>query len=104
MLKFFPLHDRVLIKTDKPPEKSEGGILFPEFHLNEKVNRPTSGEIVAIGEGITNLQGHFTPTTLKVGQKVLFPKDCGTSAKELGEDLLIVPESQILAVIEEELV
>ena len=94
-MKFRPLHDRVLIKVLDSEEKTAGGIIIPDT-AKEK---PQEGEIVAVGPGAKNDQGKLSPLDVKVGDIVLFGKWSGTEVKLDGDDLLIMKESDILAII-----
>ncbi len=95
-MKFRPLRDRVVLRRITPLEKSAGGIIIPDT-VQEK---PMEGEIVAVGPGIRNEQGVIVPLEVKAGNRVLFGKWSGTEIKLDGEDLLIMPESDLLGVIE----
>jgi chaperonin GroES len=96
-LKFRPLHDRVVVKRIDAEEKSSGGIIIPDS-VREK---PSQGEIVAIGPGGRDEAGKLIPIDVKTGDRVLFGKWSGTEVKLDGEDLLIMKESDIMGVIEE---
>jgi chaperonin GroES len=94
-MKFRPLHDRVVIRRLDAEAKSAGGIIIPDT-VQEK---PMEGEIVAVGPGARNEQGHLVPPDVKPGDRILFGKWSGTEVKIDGEDLLIVKESDIMGVI-----
>jgi chaperonin GroES len=94
-LKFRPLHDRVVVKRIEAEEKSSGGIIIPDT-AQEK---PSQGQIVAIGPGGRDESGKLIPIDLKVGDRVLFGKWSGTEVKLDGEDLLIMKESDIMGVV-----
>jgi chaperonin GroES len=94
-LKFRPLHDRVVVKRIDAEAKSAGGIIIPDT-AQEK---PSQGEIVAVGPGGRDEAGKLVPIDLKVGDKVLFGKWSGTEVKLDGEELLIMKESDIMGVI-----
>ena len=94
-LKFRPLHDRVVVKRINAESKSAGGIIIPDT-AQEK---PSQGEIVAVGPGGRDEAGKLIPIDLKVGNTVLFGKWSGTEVKLDGEDLLIMKESDIMGVI-----
>ncbi len=94
-LKFRPLHDRVVVKRIESESKSAGGIIIPDT-AQEK---PSQGEIVAVGPGGRDENGKLTPMDLKSGDRVLFGKWSGTEVKLDGEDLLIMKESDIMGVI-----
>ena len=93
--KFRPLHDRVVVKRIDADEKTKGGIIIPDT-VKEK---PSQGEVVAVGPGGRDEAGKLTPIDLKVGDKVLFGKWSGTEVKIDGEDLLIMKESDIMGVM-----
>jgi chaperonin GroES len=95
-MKFRPLHDRVVVKRIDAEEKTAGGIIIPDT-AKEK---PSQGEIVAVGPGGRDESGKLIPIDLKVGDTVLFGKWSGTEVKIDGEDLLIMKESDVMGVIE----
>jgi len=95
-MKFRPLHDRVAVRRIKEEEKTAGGIIIPDT-AKEK---PSEGEIVAVGSGARNEKGEIVPLDVKVGDRVLFGKWSGTEVKIDGQDLLIMKESDLMAVIE----
>ena len=90
-----PLHDRVLVRRLEQEEKTAGGIIIPDT-AKEK---PMQGEIIAVGTGARAEDGKVTPLDVKQGDKVLFTKWAGTEVKIDGQDLMIMKESDILAVI-----
>jgi chaperonin GroES len=94
-MKFRPLHDRVVVKRVNAEEKSKGGIIIPDT-AQEK---PSQGEIVAVGPGGRDENGKLIPIDLKTGDRVLFGKWSGTEVKLDGEELLIMKESDIMGVI-----
>src|SRR5262249_53364877 len=96
-MKFRPLHDRVVVKRIDAEEKSAGGIIIPDT-AKEK---PSQGEILAVGPGGRDEQGKLIPIDLKVGDRVLFGKWSGTEVKIDGDELLIMKESDIMDVLEE---
>jgi chaperonin GroES len=95
-MKFRPLHDRVVVRRIEAEEKSTGGIIIPDT-AKEK---PSQGEIIAVGPGGRDESGKLIPIDLKVGDTVLFGKWSGTEVKIDGQDLLIMKESDIMGVIE----
>ena len=97
-MKFRPLHDRVVVKRLTADEKTAGGIIIPDS-VQEK---PSQGEIVAVGPGGRDESGKLIPIDLKVGDRVLFGKWSGTEVKIDGQDLLIMKESDIMGVLEGE--
>jgi chaperonin GroES len=94
-LKFRPLHDRVVVKRIDAEAKSAGGIIIPDT-AQEK---PSQGEIIAVGPGGRDEAGKLIPLDVKAGNRVLFGKWSGTEVKLDGEDLLIMKESDIMGVI-----
>ena len=95
---FRPLHDRVVLKRLDAEAKSKGGIIIPDT-AKEK---PSQGEITAVGPGGRDESGKLISIDLKVGDRVLFGKWVGTEVLINGEDRLILKESDILGVIEED--
>src|ERR1700678_1498760 len=93
-MKFRPLHDRVVVRRLEGEEKTKGGIIIPDT-AKEK---PQEGEIIAVGPGGRDEAGKLTPLDVKKGDKVLFGKWPGTEVKINGQDLLIMKESDIMAV------
>ncbi len=96
-MKFRPLHDRVVVKRIDPEEKSAGGIIIPDT-AKEK---PSQGEITAVGPGGRDENGKLIPIDLKIGERVLFGKWLGTEVVLDGSELLIMKESDIMGVLEE---
>jgi len=92
---FRPLHDRVLVRRIEAEEKTAGGIIIPDT-AQEK---PSEGEIVAIGSGTRSEDGKVTPLDVQVGDRVLFGKWSGTEVKLDGKDLLIMKESDIMGIV-----
>jgi chaperonin GroES len=93
--KFRPLHDRIVVRRITAEEKTKGGIIIPDT-AQEK---PSQGEIIAVGPGGRDEAGKLIPIDLKVGDKVLFGKWSGTEIKLDGEDFLIMKESDIMGVL-----
>ena len=94
-MKFRPLHDRVLVRRIEAEEKTAGGIIIPD----SAKEKPSEGEIVAVGSGTRAEDGKVTPLDVQVGNRVLFGKWSGTEVKLDGEDLLIMKESDIMGII-----
>ena len=92
---FRPLHDRVLVRRIEAEEKTAGGIIIPD----SAKEKPSEGEIVAVGAGAKAEDGTVTPLDVKAGDRVLFGKWSGTEIKLDGEDLLIMKESDIMGVL-----
>jgi chaperonin GroES len=90
-----PLHDRVLVKRSSEEEKSKGGIIIPD----SAKEKPAQGEIIAAGSGRVSEDGKVRPLDVKKGDVVLFGKYAGTEIKIDGEDLLIMREEDILAIM-----
>ena len=95
-MKFRPLHDRVVVRRLDAEEKTAGGIIIPDT-AKEK---PMEGEIIAVGPGARDEQGHLVELDVKAGDRVLFGKWSGTEVKIEGEELLIMKESDIMGIIE----
>ena len=95
-MKFRPLHDRVVVRRLDEDEKTAGGIIIPDT-AKEK---PSQGEVLAVGPGARNEKGETVELDVKAGDKVLFGKWSGTEVKIDGEDLLIMKESDIMGVLE----
>jgi chaperonin GroES len=93
--KFRPLHDRVVVKRIDAENKTKGGIIIPDT-AKEK---PSEGEVIAVGPGGRDESGKLIPIDIKAGDRVLFGKWSGTEVKLDGEDLLIMKESDIMGVI-----
>ena len=93
--KFRPLHDRIVVRRISAEEKTKGGIIIPDT-AQEK---PSQGEIVAVGPGGRDEAGKLIPIDLKIGDRVLFSKWSGTEVKLDGEELLIMKETDIMGVI-----
>ncbi len=95
-MKFRPLHDRIVVKRIDAEEKTAGGIIIPD----SAQEKPSQGEVIAVGPGGRDESGKLTPLDVKVGETVLFGKWSGTEVKIDGQDLLIMKESDIMGVIE----
>ena len=92
---FRPLHDRILVRRIEADEKTAGGIIIPDT-AKEK---PSEGEVVAVGPGARDENGKLVELDVKVGDRILFGKWSGTEVKIDGEDLLIMKESDILGIV-----
>ena len=95
-MKLRPLHDRIIVKRLEEERKSAGGIVIPDT----AAEKPIQGKIVAIGKGKILEDGTVRPLDVKVGDKILFGKYSGTEVKVDGEDLLVMREEDVMAVIE----
>jgi len=93
---FRPLHDRVLVKRIASEEKTAGGIILPDS-VQEK---PSEGEIVAVGSGAKAEDGSIVALDVKAGDRVLFGKWGGTEITVDGQELLIMKESDIMGIVE----
>jgi chaperonin GroES len=93
---FRPLHDRVLVRRVESEEKTAGGIIIPDT-AKEK---PSEGEVIAVGSGHKAEDGKVTPLDVKAGDRILFGKWSGTEVKIDGQEYLIMKESDILGIIE----
>ena len=91
-----PLHDRVIIKRLEAETTSAGGIVIPDA----AAEKPIKGEVVAGGTGKILENGSVRPLAVKVGDKVLFGKYSGTEVKVDGQELLVMREEDLVAVIE----
>ncbi len=95
-MKIRPLHDRVVIRRTEEERTSPGGIVIPD----SATEKPIKGEVVAVGNGKVLDSGETRPLDLKAGDKVLFGKYSGTEVKVDGEELLVMREDDVMAVIE----
>ncbi|GAB6067193.1 co-chaperone GroES [Methylothermus subterraneus] len=95
-MKLRPLHDRVIVKRLEEEKTSPGGIVIPDT-AKEK---PIKGEVLAVGNGKVLENGDIRPLDVKVGDKVLFGKYAGTEVTVDDQELLVMREDDIMAVIE----
>ncbi len=95
-MKIRPLHDRVIVKRLEEERTSPGGILIPDT----AAEKPVQGKVIAVGKGKILDDGQVRALDVKVGDKVLFGKYSGTEVKVDGEDLLVMREEDLVAVIE----
>jgi len=95
-MKLRPLHDRVIIKRLEAETKSAGGIVIPDA----ATEKPIKGEVVAVGAGKILEDGKVRPVGVKAGEKVLFGKYSGTEVKVDGQELLVMREEDLMAVID----
>ena len=91
-----PLHDRIVVKRMEEERTSPGGIVIPD----SATEKPSKGEVVAVGNGKVSENGDVRPVDVKVGDTVLFGKYSGTEVKIDGDDLLVMREDDVMAVIE----
>ena len=92
---FKPLHDRVVVKRVEGDDKTKGGLIIPD----SAKEKPSEGEVIAVGEGARKDSGEIIPMTVKKGDRILFGKWSGTEISLKGEDLLIMKESDILGIL-----
>ena len=96
-MKLRPLHDRVVVRRSEEEKKTAGGIVLP----GSAAEKPNQGEVLAVGPGKALENGEVRPLSVKVGDKVVFgPYSGSNTVKVDGEDLLVMSENEILAVVE----
>ncbi len=95
-MKIRPLHDRVVVRRKEQEEKTAGGIVLPD----SAKDKPSEGEVLAVGNGRILDSGDVKPLDVKVGDSVVFGPYAGSTVKVDGEELLIMTESDIFGVIE----
>ena len=95
-MKIRPLHDRVIVKRLESETKSAGGIVIPD----SAAEKPVQGKVVAVGKGKILEGGDVRPLDVKVGDKILFGKYSGTEVKVDGDELVVMREEDVMAVIE----
>lgn len=95
-MKLRPLHDRVIVKRTEEERVSAGGIVIPD----SATEKPIRGEVLAVGNGKILENGEKRALDIRVGDTVLFGKYSGTEVKVEGEELLVMREEDIMAVIE----
>ncbi len=95
-MKVRPLHDRLLVRRIEEEETVKGGIIIPD----SAKEKPQEGEVLAVGNGKTLDNGTKLTMDVKVGDKILFGKYSGTEVKVDGEELLVMREDDVMAVIE----
>ena len=91
-----PLHDRVIVKRMEEERMSAGGIVIPD----SATEKPVRGQVLAVGNGKILDNGEKRPLDISVGDTVLFGKYSGTEVKVEGEEILVMREEDIMAVIE----
>ena len=95
-MKIRPLHDRVIVKRLESETKTAGGIVIPDT----AAEKPVQGKVVAVGKGKILEDGNVRPLDVKVGDKILFGKYSGTEVKVDGDELVVMREEDVMAVIE----
>ena len=93
---FTPLHDRILVQRVEEGESVRGGIIIPD----SAKEKPQQGKVISVGKGKSNDEGKVFPLDVKAGDSILFGKYSGTEVKVDEEDLLVMREDDIMAVIE----
>ncbi len=91
-----PLNDRVIIKRVEEEAISAGGIVLPD----SAKEKPSRGKVLAVGNGSTNSKGDLQPMTVKVGDNVFFGQYSGTEVDVDGDELLVMREDDIIAIVE----
>ena len=91
-----PLHDRVVVRRMEEERTTAGGIVIPD----SATEKPSTGEVIAVGNGKKTENGETVAMDVKVGDKIMFGKYSGTEVKVDGEELLIMREDDIMAVVE----
>ena len=94
-MKLRPLHDRVIVKRLEQETKTASGIVIPD----NAAEKPDQGEILAVGNGKVQENGQVRPLEVKVGDRVLFGKYSGQAVKVDGQELLVMREEDIMAVV-----
>jgi chaperonin GroES len=95
-MKLRPLHDRVIVKRIDSETKTASGIVIPD----NAAEKPDQGEVLAVGSGRKNDNGEISPISVKVGDRVLFGKYSGQTVKVDGDELLVMKEDDLFAVVE----
>jgi chaperonin GroES len=95
-MKLRPLHDRVIVKRLEQETKTASGIVIPD----NAAEKPDQGEVLAVGPGKRSDKGDFIALNIKVGDRVLFGKYSGQTVKVDGDELLVMREEDLFAVVE----
>ncbi len=95
-MKMRPLHDRVIVKRLDAEQTTKGGIVIPD----SAAEKPIKGKVIAVGKGKILENGKVQPMDLKVGDIILFGKYSGNEIKVDGEELVVMSESEVMAVVE----
>jgi chaperonin GroES len=95
-MKLRPLHDRVIVKRLENETKTASGIVIPD----NAAEKPDQGEVLAVGPGKKNDKGELSPMAVKVGDRVIFGKYSGQTVKVDGDELLVMREDDLMAVVE----
>jgi len=95
-MKIRPLHDRIVVRRMEEETKTAGGIVLP----GSAAEKPSQGEVIAVGKGKALDNGEIRPMDVKVGDRILFGQYSGSTVKIDGKELLVMSESEIFAVLE----
>ncbi len=95
-MKLRPLHDRVLVRRVEEEDKTAAGIIIPDVAKD----KPSEGDVLAVGNGAKSENGQILPLDVKVGDRILFGKWSGTEVTVNGEELLMMKESDIMGIME----
>jgi chaperonin GroES len=95
-MKIRPLHDRVIVKRLESETRSAGGIVIPD----SAAEKPVQGKVVAVGKGKILEDGSVRALDVKIGDKILFGKYSGTEVKVDGDELVVMREEDVMAIIE----
>ena len=95
-MKIRPLHDRLIVKREAEERKSPGGIVIPDT----AAEKPVFGKVIAVGKGKILENGQVRAPDIKVGDKILFGKYGGTEVKVDGDELVVMREEDVMAVVE----
>ena len=95
-MKIRPLHDRVIVKRLELERTSPGGIVIPD----SAAEKPVQGKVIAVGNGKILEDGKVRPLDVKVGDKILFGKYSGTEVKIDGDDVVVMREEDVMAIID----
>jgi chaperonin GroES len=95
-MKMRPLHDRVIVKRLELERTSPGGIVIPD----SAAEKPVQGKVIAVGNGKILEDGKVRPLDVKVGDKILFGKYSGTEVKIDGDDVVVMREEDVMAIID----
>jgi chaperonin GroES len=95
-MKIRPLHDRLIVKREAEERKSPGGIVIPDT----ATEKPTFGKVLAVGKGKILENGELRAPDVKAGDKILFGKYSGTEVKVDGEELVVMREEDVMAIVE----
>jgi chaperonin GroES len=91
-----PLHDRLIVKREAEERKSPGGIVIPDT----ATEKPTFGKVIAVGKGKILENGELRAPDVKAGDKILFGKYSGTEVKVDGEEVVVMREEDVMAIVE----